>query len=238
MWSGLPSWTGVIEELAHFIEASGANADLVRAEAQKGDLLQAASYGFYKLTKPQIGEFIRAACRYGIAKPHEIHCKIVSLGPRYFITTNYDNLIEESLRRWQPDQSFRLVTNRHLTETAEIVHARAIDFIFKPHGDADDIESIILTREQYRQLLLQGERQAALESLKMLLASRPVVYLGFGLRDPDFIYVRDILANTYKGGVRGHYAIMADISDAERDYWRQNPVFILLATPQLSALTD
>ena len=223
MWSGLPSWSGMIEELAQFVESAGANADLVRAEAQRGDLLQAASYGFDKLTKQQIGEFIRAACRYGIAKPHEIHRKIVSLGPRCFVTTNYDNLIEESLRKWQPDRFFRPpVTNRHLTETAEIVHARAIDFIFKPHGDAADSESIILTREQYRQLLPQGERQAALESLKMLLASRPVVYLGFGLRDPDFIYVRDLLANTYKGGTRDHYAIMADVSDAESDYWRRN----------------
>lgn len=223
MWSGLPSWSGMIEELAQFVESAGAKADLVRAEAQKGDLLQAASYGFDKLTKQQIGEFIRAACRYGVAKPHEIHRKIVSLGPRCFVTTNYDNLIEESLRNWQPDRFFRSpVTNRHLTETAEIVHARAIDFIFKPHGDAADSESIILTREQYRQLLPQGERQAALESLKMLLASRPVVYLGFGLRDPDFIYVRDLLANTYKGGTRDHYAIMADVSDAESDYWRRN----------------
>jgi hypothetical protein len=213
----------MIEELAQFVESAGAKADLVRSEAQKGDLLQAASYGFDKLTKQQIGEFIRAACRYGVAKPHEIHRKIVSLGPRCFVTTNYDNLIEESLRKWQPDRFFRPpVTNRHLTETAEIVHARAIDFIFKPHGDAADSESIILTREQYRQLLPQGERQAALESLKMLLASRPVVYLGFGLRDPDFIYVRDLLANTYKGGTRDHYAIMADVSDAESDYWRRH----------------
>lgn len=223
MWSGLPSWSGMIEELAQFVESAGAKADLVRAEAQKGDLLQAASYGFDKLTKQQIGEFIRAACRYGVAKPHEIHRKIVSLGPRCFVTTNYDNLIEESLRKWQPDRFFRPpVTNRHLTETAEIVHARAIDFIFKPHGDAADSESIILTREQYRQLLPQGERQAALESLKMLLASRPVVYFGFDLRDPDFIYVRDLLSNTYKGGTRDHYAIMADGSDAESDYWRRN----------------
>lgn len=223
MWSGLPSWPGMIEELAQFVESAGAKADLVRAEAQKGDLLQAASYGFDKLTKQQIGEFIRAACRYGVAKPHEIHRRIVSLGPRCFITTNYDDLIEQSLRKWQPDRFFPPpVTNRHLTETAEIVHARAIDFIFKPHGDAADSESIILTREQYRQLLPQGERQAALESLKMLLATRPVVYLGFGLRDPHFIYVRDLLANTYKGGTRDHYAIMADVSDAESDYWRRN----------------
>ena len=226
-WSGLPSWTELIEKLAQFlaqfIEASGDKADLVRAEAQKGDLLQAASYGFDQLTKQQIAEFIRNACRYGTAEPHEIHRKIVSLGPRCFITTNYDNLIEKSLDKWQPDRFYRSpVTNRHLTETAEITHARAIDFIFKPHGDVGDIESIILTREQYRQLLPQGERHAALKSLETLLTTRQVVYLGFGLRDPDFLYVRDILANTYKGGIPDHYAIMADISDAERDYWRRN----------------
>lgn len=131
----------MIEKLAQFVESAGAKADLVRAEAQKGDLLQAASYGFDKLTKPQMGEFIRAACRYGVAKPHEIHRKIVSLGPRCFVTTNYDNLIEESLRKWQPDRFFRPpVTNRHLTETAEIVHTRAIGFIFagrsEPGGES------------------------------------------------------------------------------------------------------
>jgi hypothetical protein len=223
LWSGLPSWGGMIEELAQFVESTGGKADLIRAEADKGDLLQAASYGFDKLTKQQIGDFIRSSCRYGITKPSEIHRKIVSLGPRCFVTTNYDNLIEESLRQWLPDRFFRPpVTNRQLTETAEVVHARAIDFIFKPHGDAHDSESIILTREQYRQLLPGGERQAALESLKMLLASRPFVYLGFGLRDPDFIYLRDLLSNTYKGGTRDHYAIMADVSDAECDYWRRN----------------
>ncbi|WP_249583011.1 SIR2 family NAD-dependent protein deacylase [Pseudomonas viridiflava] len=223
LWSGLPTWSGMIEELAKFLERGAGGAELVRAEAKKGDLLQAASYGFDKLTKQQIGEFIREACRYGRARPHEIHHKIVSLGPRCFITTNYDDLIEQSLREWQPDRFYRPpVTNRHLTETAEIVHARSIDFIFKPHGDAADSESIILTREQYRRLLPQGENQAALESVKMLLASRPVLYLGFGLRDPDFIYIRDLLANTYKGGIRDHYAIMADVQEQEIDYWRRN----------------
>jgi hypothetical protein len=223
LWSGLPTWSGMIEELAVFVEQRTGGADLIRAEANKGDLLQAASYGFDKLTKQQIGEFVRAACRYGRAKPHEIHRKIVSLGPRCYITTNYDDLIEQSLREWQPDRFYRsAVTNRQLTETAEIVHARAVDFIFKPHGDAGDSESIILTREQYRRLLPHGESQAALESVKMLLASRPVLYIGFGLRDPDFIYIRDLLANTYKGGVRDHYAIMADVHEQEVDYWRRN----------------
>jgi hypothetical protein len=232
LWSGLPSWPKLIEELAVFIEREGDCADLIRNEMRRGDFLQAASYGFDKLTKHQIGEFIRSTCRYGVAKPHEVHRKIVLLGPRCFVTTNYDNLVEDSLRLWQPDRFFRPpVTNRHLTELAEIVHARAIDFVFKPHGDAADSDSIILTREQYRQLLPGGERQATLESLKMLLASRPVVYLGFGLRDPDFMYVRDLLSNTYKGGTRDHYAIIADSTSEETDYWRRNYGIHLISYP-------
>lgn len=223
LWSGLPSWCQMIEELSDFVERTGMSSELINTEAKRGDLLQAASYGFDKLTNHQIGDFIRASCRYGTAKPHLIHEKIVNLGPSCFVTTNYDNLIEESIRQWLPDKFFRPpVTNRHLTETAEIVNARSNNFIFKPHGDAGDSDSIILTREQYRKLLPGGERQAALEAVKMLLASRPVVYLGFGLRDPDFLYLRDLLANTYKGGTRDHYAIMADVEADETIYWRKN----------------
>jgi SIR2-like protein len=65
-----------------------------------------------------------------------------------------------------------------------------------------------------------GERHSALESVKLLLASRPVVFLGFGLRDPDFLYVKDLLANTYKGGIRDHFAMVPDVGEPEKDYWR------------------
>jgi hypothetical protein len=34
-WSGVPSWPRLIEELALYIEATGANAELVRAEARR-----------------------------------------------------------------------------------------------------------------------------------------------------------------------------------------------------------
>jgi len=222
-WSGLPTWPALIEHLARTLEGEGISAELVRSEAMRGDMLQATSYGFDKLTRQQIGQFIRTVTKYGAAQPSGIHRSIVSFGARCYITTNYDNLIEEALRRWQPNRFVRQpITNRQLTEMAEVVHARATDFIFKPHGDAGDSDSIILTREQYRQLLPGGERHATLETLKMLLATRAVVYIGFGLRDPDFAYVRDLLANTYKEGPRDHYAIVPDVTDPETAYWRRN----------------
>lgn len=137
-WSGLPNWPKLISELVEFIEEQGISAELVRREAARNDLILAASYGFDLLTKPQTADFIRRVCRLESAQPHEIHRRIVTLGPRCYITTNYDCLIETSLRLWQPDRFFRTVTNRQVTETADIIQARSLDFVFKPHGDAGE----------------------------------------------------------------------------------------------------
>ena len=210
-WSGLPSWEGLIGELADYLDSNDIDSALVRLEAEDGDLLQAASYGFLKLTQPQIAAFMRAACRTGAAAPGQIHQAIMTLGPSCFITTNYDDLIEQAYRQHKPAPSEpRITLNTQLIEQAEIIHAQARQFIFKPHGDARFAESIVLTREQYRMLLPEGPFSATLDTFKTLLQSRPVLFLGFGLRDPDFLHLRDMLANIYRGGMRDHYAIVAD----------------------------
>ena len=222
LWSGLPSWTGLIQELIDYMKGNGLDAKLIEQELKRGELLQAASYGFDKLTKPQFAQFIRNTSRLGVAQPHEIHNKIITLGPTCYITTNYDKLLELSFQKWQSEKYFRTVVNTQLTETAEIVGARSNCFLFKLHGDAENSDSIILTREQYRELNPGGELNHALESARTLMLSRPIVYIGFGLRDPDFLYLKDLLYNTYKGGARDHYAIMADIGEEEKKYWSKN----------------
>lgn len=221
--AGLPTWSGLLEELALFLEDLGEDPSLVRREVARGDLLQAASYGFDKLTVQTIGDFIRKATRLGSAEPCSYHHALVSLPASCFITTNYDNLIEQALLKWRKEEFFRPpVTNKHLAELADILNARSSHFVFKPHGDASDSDSIILTREQYRTLLPGGERNRTLEALKTLLVTRPVLYVGFGLRDPDFLYIRDILLNTYQGANRDHYALVPNITSQEADYWRKH----------------
>lgn len=222
-WSGLPSWEALIGELADYLEDNGMDATLVRQEAAVGDLLQAASYGFLKLTQPQIASFIRSASRTGRAVPSLIHQAIIELGPSCFITTNYDDLLEQAYRQHRPAPSEpNTVLNTQLLEQAEIIHAQARQFIFKPHGDARHVDSIVLTREQYRMLQPEGPLSATLNTFKTLLQSRPVLFLGFGLRDPDFLHLRDLLANIYRGGMRDHYAIVADPMRDQEDYWRRH----------------
>ncbi|WP_296282808.1 SIR2 family protein [Pseudoxanthomonas sp.] len=223
VWSGLPSWKRLLEDLADYLHSSGLDATLVLQEVEAGDYLQAASYGFDVLTKTQIAEFIRKACRFGEAKPHEVHRLISTLGPKCFITTNYDDLIEQSVRTWLPSEIFPApITNNTILEAAEASQASSTNYIFKPHGDLGDTDSLILSREQYRSLLPQGDKHAALDALKTILVSRPIVYFGFGLKDPDFLYLRDILSNIYRGSVRDHYAVLPDVTHGQIEYWKKN----------------
>jgi hypothetical protein len=62
-WSELPSWSGLLIQLADLLQSMGRDAELVRQEINQ-DLLQAASYGFDQLTPSEIGGFIRKACRF------------------------------------------------------------------------------------------------------------------------------------------------------------------------------
>lgn len=215
-WSGLPSWFGLIKELAEFLKDEGYPYEAILNEA-KSNLLTAAGLGVQQLSKQQFKTFIRKACRVGESEPHRIHEKIVNLGPRSFITTNYDKLLEESLRFYKKDNSFQVVTNRQPIDCASIVQIRERDFIFKPHGDIDDTESIILTHEQYRKLY--GERNHTLKALETILLTRPIVFIGFSLNDPDFLNIKDNIENTFKGGGQHHYAIMADVNDEKQKYY-------------------
>jgi SIR2-like domain len=235
-WSGLPTWSGLIAELGEFIEARGSSPHLVRRELERGDLLQAASFGFELLTPQERAEFLRLACRYGSAQPSALHYRLATLGPRAFITTNFDKLLEQALATERPELSFRLVNNVNLVETGSIIQSRARDFVFKPHGDVDTSDSVVLTREQYR--TLRHEKQYAFEAFKTLMASRPVLFVGFGLRDPDFLLIKDTLAAVYMGAAQDHYAIAADVDDQEADYWRNNYGIHLISYEERDDATD
>lgn len=213
-WSGLPRWDGLIEQLATMLDDLGRPMPLVRTEAGRGDLLTAASYGFDALSPSERAQFIQKVCLHGHSTPSELHHEIAKSPSGCFVTTNYDQLLEQALG------APTVVTSRHQVELATIVQARSRNFVFKPHGDVGDIETVVLTREHYRDML--GENRHVTDAVRTLLVSRPVIYIGFGLRDPDFMALLDTLATTRRTPLQDHFALMADVSESERDYWRRS----------------
>lgn len=219
-WSGLPSWPELIEQLRDELLRLGRNADLVKRELATGDLLLAASYGVDQLTDVERRKYLRTAIQVPGATPSKLHEALVGLGPSCFITTNYDRLLEDALSKYRPTQHFDVVTPIDTLEIPAIVQARADHFVFKPHGDIGNCDSIVLTREDYRRH--QGPGNASFEATRHLLASRPVVFVGFGLRDPDFLLMRDYLFSTFDTNPADHLAIMPDVTSEERGYWRRH----------------
>jgi hypothetical protein len=219
LWSGLPTWERLLNQLADYVEQLGRDATAVRQEIKAGDLLLAASYAAHQLDLREFGSFIRQAIKYPNAKPAEIHNLIATLGPSCFITTNYDRLLETAISKSSPHGISTIVTNRQVAEIADILPSRARGFLFKYHGDVEDAASIVLTRDQYRRI--QHEYPATTRAFGTLLATRPVVMIGFGLRDLDFLAIKDELVAAFEGQVGEYYAIMPDFDHVRTEYWRK-----------------
>lgn len=131
---------------------------------------------------------------------------------------HYDKLLEktEIIR----GKRLKVLTNKQLVEIPTIMQLKSRNYIFKAHGDIDDVDSIILTKEDYAKLY--SEQSEITTTLKALFLSRTIVFMGFGLFDPDFEYIRNTISNTYKKNQMVHYAVMPDIENEEKEYWRKN----------------
>ncbi len=189
----------------------------IRQLVEAGSLLTAASLSRTLMRPADFAEFIDSVFIAPNHAPHSIHNLVVDLGPTSFITTNYDRLIEKAFDKVHSGQVLRVVNNNQTVEQARIMKYGASQFVFTPHGRAEHSDTIILATEDYRSLRMWS---ATLETLRHLLISRPIVYIGFSLQDPDFLFLKDEIAETYQGGEREHFAIMPDVSDLQKRFWR------------------
>jgi hypothetical protein len=220
LWSGLPGWGSLLTSLADFLQERGLNSTPVRQEIREGNLLLAASYAVHQLHSRELGAFLRQTLNHPHAAPSKLHDLIAELGPSCFVTTNYDHLLETAIKDMNGHVEPRVVTNRQPIEIADIIPANARNFVFKYHGDISDTESIVLCREQYRRIQL--EYPGTIRALSTLLATRPVLMIGFGLRDPDFLMVQDELVSTFQGQAGEYFALQPDFDPLRADYWRKN----------------
>lgn len=221
VWSGLPRWEQLLDEMADYVEQRGGDAANIRYHSKSQPLL-AADFGCAALRSDDFGTFIQLACKKNDAKPSIIHQKLIDLGVSCYITTNYDRLLEQAIEQNGLLRRFNVVTNRKPMDCAGLLRLSRRNFIFKPHGDVEQIESIVLSNRQYNDLYENGTKFYTYRALETLLTTRDVVFVGFGLTDPDFMRIMGKIRNEFRTNLNTHFAIMADISHTEKEYWAQN----------------
>lgn len=177
---GLPSWTGLIQQVLADAQASAAASELpALAEAEAalahGDLVRALGVAQAIMTSAAYGRVVSRALddsRHGVPP---LARTIAGLAPTLHavVTTNLDRFLERAFAGDWPSFSLPqldLGQQRH--------------YILQLHGNRTDRSSWILSEREYEDLLHgRPELQRFTEGL---FRFHPLLFIGYGLHDPDF----------------------------------------------------
>ncbi len=197
MPAGYVSWKGLLEPIAKELELD--------IDKEEYDLVSLAQYHVNQnrdnrsqLNKRLLEEFSREA---KITQNHEILSK---LPINTFWTTNYDDLIERSLRNQnkKPDVKF---TREHISLT--IPKRDAI--IYKMHGDINHPNDAVLTKDDYEKY--HKNMDLYVDALKGDLLTKTFIFIGFSFSDPNLDYILSRVRLAGKNQ-RRHYCFIKKVS--------------------------
>ncbi len=198
--SGLPGWAGLIEELADQLGVDPAE--------RRGDLeylLDLAQWYRNAGTSPSIEERIRRAFTVDAsgARPTVAQYLLASLPARYFVTTNYDDLLETALGGLRR-HALPVVAEHDVAKTGSPDGCYVVKF----HGCAVAPSDIVLSRDDYDGFFRARPAMALL--LEGLLLNQSFLFVGYGLRDPDFRQIWSRIGAMLEGAKRPAFATTFD----------------------------
>lgn len=169
-------------------------------------------------------------CREVQYIPNEEQCSrfalfLKSLAPECIITTNYDLVLETIL----PDIGYPLTPTDCLNAPKKYVP------IYHLHGICQSPSSIIITNEDYVQLFRPNDYR--LEKLALIMKESTVIFLGYGIGDPNVQTSIDWADNVYNGlNVENAKKIQVVYEENPSSEIIENGDFLIVETEDLSSL--
>jgi hypothetical protein len=198
---GLPSWPGLIGHVLEDARSSGADPSAlaeIEASIADGDLVRALGELQSAMSSAAFGRAVARALddsRHPAVPP--LAAAIAGLAPTLHavVTTNLDRFLERAFAGNWP----------HYT-LPQVDLGQQDHYILKLHGDRTDRASWVLSERQYEDLLHgRPELQRFVEGL---FRFHPLLFVGYGLRDPDFDRVCGQIRVFARGQAPQHFALM------------------------------
>ncbi|MCB9557534.1 MAG: protein kinase [Deltaproteobacteria bacterium] len=204
--AGLPEWDALLRSLGGQLSATG---DQLEQLLSAGNLLTAADLIKRKLGDAAFGDALKKA--YGDKpEPAEAHAAIGSLPFASVISTGYDTLLDALFADQGKARSYSYADGAVLRLADE-----GEQLVLHAHGSLLAPERVVLTRLDYKRLI--GPNQAYRAYVEDLYRSHTLLFVGYGVNDPDFQLFLDRLVATFRDAVSDHYAIMPAVGQAEAD---------------------
>jgi len=189
--SGFVNWSELLSEIT---EELGLKVEL------EHDLISVAQYHVNKKNSPTglarkiLEEFSEQA------EPSEAHDIVSRLPIRTYWTTNYDTLIEDSLKA-----NYRVADIKRRVNDLVTTRPKRDAVVYKMHGDVSLPGEAVLYKEQYEKY--HRTHEAFVTALSGDLVSKTFLFIGFSFTDPNLDYVLSRLhvADNFR---RTHYCFL------------------------------
>lgn len=135
------------------------------------------------------------------AEPSDNHKLLARLPISTFWTTNYDTLIEDSLK-----DALKVVDVKHQVKQLANTRPKRDVVVYKMHGDVHHPADAILTKEQYE--FYYRTHEHFITALSGDLISKTFLFIGFSFTDPNLDYVLSRLHFQFGESNRQHYSFM------------------------------
>lgn len=132
-------------------------------------------------------------------KPTDNHMLLAKLPIPVFWTTNYDRLIEISLRK-----EGKVADVKHSVKQLANTRSKRDAVVYKMHGDVEHAQDAVITKDDYE--LYFKDRGAFVSALSGDLVSKTFVFIGFSFADPNLDYILSRVRVMFETHQRRHFA--------------------------------
>ncbi|HEV2761921.1 MAG TPA: SIR2 family protein [Pyrinomonadaceae bacterium] len=149
-----------------------------------------------KMPKYRIAQMFRGKGPPDFNNPSEPHAVVADLRLPVYVTTNYDDFMTQALlRRVRPEKLSRLVCNWYAAHSRrppappeDPDPTEDAPLVFHLHGTLDNLESMVLTEDDYLDFLMyiSEEQRLIPPRVERAFASSSLLFMGYSLEDMNF----------------------------------------------------
>ncbi|MFX1555559.1 MAG: SIR2 family protein, partial [Promethearchaeota archaeon] len=209
MRAGLPSWPDLLRQMLDWSEKRGVdltNRAELESHIEDGKLLLVAEEMRERLGGEKFRTFMRETFQKLDLKPTDTHLLLPEIPFTAVLTSNYDTLLESAYTLAQSGEAPHVFTHVEYPELSAALRSGEF-YVLKVHGTIDRIGTVVLGRGDYRKVMYANS--AYRRHIETLFSTQTVLFLGFGLTDPDLLLLLEELRVAFKDYTGEHYALMS-----------------------------
>lgn len=199
-----PTWSALLEGIKS-IARDATSKPIADSLIAKEKYLDAAEVLFGSINPADFASYIREVMAEPRYQASDIHEYVLNLDPKIVVTTNYDEIYDNYCRSGK-EQGLYNVCKYYETHLVSDLRS-PVRQIIKAHGCITDPSKIVLTRSQY--FLERQNHSNFYKVLDALFLTNTLLFLGYGLSDPDIQLMLENSNITYKAS-HPHYALVEE----------------------------